>query len=179
MRPSPLRTPPTSLAGSGADRGWGVPPNPHQKGLRPLWTLPLGGERSGQGLGGTPKPPPKRAASSGLSRLAGSGAGGIGGYPPKSHQEGCALSGLSRWAGSGADRGWGVPLNPHQRGLRSLWTLLPDGGFCFARAAMCRVGCPRNRESDARLPLAGQLFEQTAHQKWILAFAAMTESTFR
>ena len=34
------RCPPTSLAESVADRvGW-VPPSPHQRGLRPLWTLP-------------------------------------------------------------------------------------------------------------------------------------------
>ena len=36
--------PPASLAGRGADRSWGVPPSPHQRGLRPLWTLPPGGK---------------------------------------------------------------------------------------------------------------------------------------
>ena len=38
--------PPASLAGSGA--GWvgGVPPSPHQRGLRPLWTLPPDGKPS-------------------------------------------------------------------------------------------------------------------------------------
>ena len=46
-RGAPIPTsggPPTSLAGSGADRGWGVPPNPHQRGLRPLWSLPPDGK---------------------------------------------------------------------------------------------------------------------------------------
>ena len=86
-KPPPNRAPPSldspagwepersvgSLAGSGAVGGWGVPPSPHQRGLRPLWTLPSdgstsgmrvpGGKRSGKGLVVYPESPHQRGLS--------------------------------------------------------------------------------------------------------------------
>ena len=43
VRPSPLRTSARFPDGKRGGRVWGVPPNPHQRGLRPLWTLPPDG----------------------------------------------------------------------------------------------------------------------------------------
>ena len=54
--------PPASLAGSRAERGWGGgTPNPHRRGLRPLWTLPPDrGVRRGAEPGGGSRAAPTR-----------------------------------------------------------------------------------------------------------------------
>ena len=99
-KPPPKRAAPSldSPAWMGADRARRCTPSHHQRGLRPLWTLPPGWERTELG-GCTPKPPPKRAAPS-LDSPAGWERTGVWGYPQTPTKEGCALFGLSRRAGS-------------------------------------------------------------------------------
>ena len=139
--------PPASLAGSGADRGWGVPPNPHQRGLRPLWTLPPDThsnpwrEAERTGVGDSAYAPTKGGCA--LSRLSrrtstqnpGGKQSGQGlGVPPMPPPKGAAPS-LDSPAGHHSKLRWreaertgvgGFRQCPHQRALRPLWTLPPD-----------------------------------------------------
>ena len=124
--------PPASLAGSGADRGWGVPPSPHQRGLRPLWTLP----------------PDTRSLRWREGEWEGLG------VPQCPHRRGCALSGLSRRTsarfpgGKRSGRGWGYPNAPAEEAALSLDS--PAGHPPASLAGSGREGlevpqCPRRR----------------------------------
>ena len=129
--PTPRRDAPVptsggpSLAGSGADKGWGIPPNPPPKRAAPSLDSPTGWKRTEIG-GCTPKHPCQRGLRPLWTLLPDGSEQRLGVYPQTPTKEGCALSGLSRRMG--ANRDWGsVPPSPHQRGLRPLWTLPPDG----------------------------------------------------
>ena len=97
-RGAPVSTPevrPLPWREAGRTGVGGVPPSPHQRGLRPLWTLPPDGKR--RGVGGTPQPPTKEGwAVSGLSAGGEAERRGVGGIPKAPTKEGCAVSGLSR-----------------------------------------------------------------------------------
>ena len=87
-RGAPVSTPevrPLPWREAGRTGVGGVPPSPHQRGLRPLWTLPPDGKR--RGVGGTPQPLPKRAGPSLDSppegRRSGQGLGASPKPPPK------------------------------------------------------------------------------------------------
>ena len=113
---------PASLAGSGADRGWGVPPCPRQRGLHPLWTLPPGGKPSLRSDCSVQR----SVASPAVSAISTSSHGSVfvraHGCAPVPAQEVRPLPWReAEWIGVG-----GFP-SPHQRGRRPLWTLPPDG----------------------------------------------------
>ena len=90
--------------GNGANKGRSGSHKPHQRGFRPLWTLPPDGGMEQARVGGVPSSPTK---------------------------EGSALSGLSHRTGNGADKGAEAsPQAPPKRAPPSLDS--PAGGKPFA-----------------------------------------------
>ena len=130
VRPSPLRSSARFPGGKQAERAWGIPPTPHQRGLRPLWTLPPGGK-------------PSRGSDYDVQRLRGAPRLRVRVRPSP-------LRSSARFpGGKQAERGWGdTPKPPPKRAAPSLDS--PAGREAFAwlglRCAAAPRGAPTPRQ---------------------------------
>ena len=137
--------------GKRSGRVWGVPPNPHQRGLRPLWTLlPDGSFRpdsaSGCNISATSHPPrilldiTAVTGSRTILRALGSTPPNQVTAAPKTSARQSSRPGHppTSLAGSGADRGWGgTPQAPTREGCALSGLSRRAGSLCLVRPAMC------------------------------------------
>ena len=170
MRPSPLRRSARFPGGKQSGNGLGGgTPNPHRRGLRPLWTLPPDrGVRRGAEPGGGSRAAPTRMERRGResAHTGGPLRGKIEAQTAILPQEVRPLP----WRE--AERkgvGGGTPPTPHQRGLRPLWTLPPDRGVRRgaepeggSRAAPTRMERRGRESAHTGGPLRGKIEAQTA-----------------